>query len=129
MAKKERWIVPTYKGIEFNNYLISNLGRLATNKKSPKNLKKETLFGDYKLVETVPQNRGYVEVYPYTDDKDRKYLLLHRLVWESFICEIPTGFCIDHKNTIKTDNRLTNLQLLTFSENILKYHRKDKKKK
>jgi hypothetical protein len=126
---KEKWVIPTYKGIEFNNYLISNLGRIATNQLSPKNLKKETIFGNYKLMETVPQNRGYVEVYPYTNDKVRKYILLHRLVWESFICEIPKEFVIDHKNANKIDNRLANLQLITHSENILKYHKKDKKRK
>jgi hypothetical protein len=125
---KEKWVVPTYKGIEYNNYLISNLGRVATNQSSPKNLKKEILFGNYKLIETVPQNRGYIEVYPYTDEKVRKYILLHRLVWESFICEIPTNFVIDHKNANKVDNRLTNLQLITRSENSFKYHRKDKLK-
>ena len=58
-----------------------------------------------------------------------KYILLHRLVWSSFIDVIPSPFVIDHKNADKKDNRLINLQMITRSENITKYHRVDKLKK
>jgi hypothetical protein len=43
---------------------------------------------------------------------------IHRLVYETFVCEIPQGYGIDHINTIRTDNRLVNLKLCTHKENI-----------
>jgi hypothetical protein len=43
---------------------------------------------------------------------------IHRLVYETFVCEIPQGYEIDHINTIRTDNRLVNLKLCTHKENI-----------
>lgn len=45
--------------------------------------------------------------------------LLHRVVWEAFNGVIPPKMCINHINGIKNDNRLTNLELVTYKEN---YH-------
>ena len=132
MAQKqqnEKWVVPQYNGEYFHNYLISDLGRLLTNQISPRNRNKKPFFANYRIVEPSNQNRGYIEVKPYTDAKDRKYLLLHRLVWNSFVGDIDDNFIIDHFNADKKDNRLVNLQCITRSENLLKHHRVDKLKK
>lgn len=43
--------------------------------------------------------------------------LLHRVIWEVFKGEIPQGMEIDHINTIRDDNRLENLRLVTHKEN------------
>lgn len=45
--------------------------------------------------------------------------LQHRIVWETFNGDIPTGYEIDHLNTIRTDNKLENLRVCTKSENML----------
>ena len=42
----------------------------------------------------------------------------HRLVWESFHGPIPKDKCINHKNGIKLDNRLENLEVVTPAGNL-----------
>lgn len=46
-----------------------------------------------------------------------KHVLTHRLVWEAFFGEIPEGYEIDHINTIRNDNRLSNLRITTHRAN------------
>lgn len=41
----------------------------------------------------------------------------HRLVWQHFHGDIPKGLQINHKNAIKDDNRLCNLELVTAKGN------------
>ncbi len=43
--------------------------------------------------------------------------LVHRVVWEAFNGLIPDNLTINHKNEIKTDNRLSNLELLSNKDN------------
>lgn len=45
-------------------------------------------------------------------------IYVHRLVYETFIGNIPDCMQIDHINTIKTDNRLENLRCVTHKENM-----------
>lgn len=52
----------------------------------------------------------------YSENKKIYHMLAHRLVWLVFIG--PTGsLVINHKNGIKNDNRLENLELVTDAEN------------
>lgn len=46
-----------------------------------------------------------------------KQCYLHRLIWNCFNGEIPTGYEIDHINGDRTDNRLNNLRLVSHKEN------------
>lgn len=39
-----------------------------------------------------------------------------RLVWETFKGEVPNGYCLIHKNGMKSDNALTNLKLISLKE-------------
>lgn len=58
--------------------------------------------------------------------------LAHRVIWETFKSEIPEGYQIDHINTIRTDNRLENLRVVTCKENhnnpLTKKHKSEIKK-
>lgn len=45
---------------------------------------------------------------------------IHRIVWETFNGKIPENMQIDHINSIRSDNRLENLQLLSQPDNIRK---------
>ena len=73
----------------------------------------ETKFGKARF------NRftGYYDVTP---TKKHKGGRLHRLIWEDFYgCEIPKGYVIHHKNGIKSDNCILNLQLMRDSDHRL----------
>lgn len=47
----------------------------------------------------------------------RLAVYVHRLVWETFVGEIPQGLTIDHINTVRDDNRIGNLRCITQKEN------------
>lgn len=46
-----------------------------------------------------------------------KELLAHRVMWEMVNGTIPDGMEIDHRNGVKTDNRISNLRLATPFQN------------
>ena len=42
----------------------------------------------------------------------------HRMVAEAFLeCEEPSKYCVDHINTVRTDNRVVNLRFVSIKEN------------
>ena len=55
-----------------------------------------------------------------------KHIRMHRLVYETFIGEIPDGMQVDHINGIRHDNRLENLRLATHQTNQRASRRKRK---
>lgn len=91
---------------EFNGvYKISNVGNIVSFKKNvPKVLNPKPLKNGYKLVHLT-----YAGV-------NKKYSI-HRLVAITFIPNLENKPCINHKNGIKTDNRVENLEWCTSSEN------------
>ncbi len=61
-------------------------------------------------------HKGYPKVALRCDEK-RKAWFVHRLVMNTFVGEIPTGYVVNHKNGNKQDNRLINLEYVTLAEN------------
>ena len=59
---------------------------------------------------------GYLQVRVMIN-KIRYYTGAHRLVWHALKGPIPPGMTINHKNGIKDDNRLENLEVVTYSQN------------
>ena len=49
-----------------------------------------------------------------------KNYYIHRFEWECVKGVIPEGFVIDHFDSVKTNNKMENLQLLTLKENAQK---------
>lgn len=75
--------------------------------------KRQCKFVLCKLIECIG---GYLKV-NVSKPKIAK-VLVHRLVYETFVCNIPDGYEIDHINTIKGDNSLTNLRAVTHNDNM-----------
>jgi hypothetical protein len=98
---KEIWKdVPNYEG----HYQVSNLGRV-------KSLKS----GKDKILKPKGNGRGYLQV-GLRKEGERKFFLIHRLVMLLFVGE--SDLEVNHKNGIKADNRLENLEYCTRSENM-----------
>ena len=70
--------------------------------------------------------RGYYQFK--VNDKKKlikpKNYYIHRFEWECVKGVIPEGFVIDHCDSVKTNNNIENLQLLTLDENTRKGNRK-----
>lgn len=72
--------------------------------------------GEFK--KTHLTSNGYLE-YVFSINGENKYVTVHKLVAETFIPNLDNKPCIDHINTIKTDNRVENLRWVTHQENML----------
>lgn len=89
-------------------YEVSNYG----------NVRSLNYNGTKKVVLLKPQEtiHGYFMVQLYKNGISKKFQV-HRLVMISFVENTKNKPCVNHKNGIKTDNRLENLEWVTYSEN------------
>lgn len=106
----EQWkVIPNLNG----NYEASNTGRIRRAKPGC-----GTRPG---LVMKKSISRGYERV-ALSVLGDQFSRSVHRLVAEAFIGEIPGDMEINHKNGIKHDNRVENLEICTKSYNVVHAH-------
>jgi len=75
-------------------------------------------------IDNPDQSKGYRNVRLPIDGK-WVTVKAHRVVWQWHHGPIPAGMQIDHINTVRDDNRITNLQLLTQGDNLRKAWRVD----
>lgn len=110
MVNIEEWKdIKGYEGM----YQVSNLGRI-------KSLDRKDSRGNFvkgKILKTSLNGKGY-RCLKLSKNGIRKPFRVHRLVAETFIPNPDNLPCIDHINTIKTDNRVENLRWCTLKENM-----------
>jgi hypothetical protein len=100
--------IPGWEGY----YAASNLGRIKRLAGSPR-------CKIDRIVQPMPNKRGYLTVAPVKSGWRQRPMMVHRLVLETFVSPAPKeGHTPNHINGIKTDNRLANLEWVTHSENI-----------
>lgn len=80
--------------------------------------KRGTLFTSLKRVGVKGKGHGRKGTTTVISNTWRKRFYIHRLVYEAWIGNIPNGYDIDHINGIKTDNRVSNLRIVSRSENL-----------
>ena len=103
--------VPNYEGI----YQVSNLGNVKSLKWKKEIIMKQGISSRYLAVNLRKENVS-------------KTYRIHVLVAMAFLDFKPNKqvLTIDHKNGVRTDNRLENLQIVTQRENIQNYHKSRK---
>jgi len=107
MSEEEWRDIVGYEGI----YQVSNLGRVRQIAK-----RKGTWPG--RILKPAKHRQGYLVVHLCNDHRDMKGYLVHRLVCQSFNGMPPTSkHQVNHRNGKKDDNRASNLEWVTSSQN------------
>ena len=104
--------IPNYEGI----YQVSNIGNVKSlgNDKSRKE----------KILKLGNDGHGYYQVYLWKEGK-QKTIKVHSLVAMAFLNHKPDGthrIVPDHKDFDKSNNNLSNIELITQRENVERYH-------
>jgi hypothetical protein len=96
---------------DFPGYFVDKEGQVYSNRRSQ--------TGKLKRLKLYKDRYGYLLTQLFYK-KQRKCVLVHRLVSKYFIPNPLNKKCVNHKNGIKTDNRVENLEWVSYSENM--YH-------
>lgn len=95
----EQWVDVS----EWPGYQVSNLGRVM----GPRGVPLKGYIDRYGYHAVGLWNRGSMKGFG-----------VHRIVARAFIGEIPPSKQVNHKNGVRNDNRLSNLELVTAKENV-----------
>jgi len=103
-----------YEGL----YQVSNLGRVKSlprevNYRHGKRFTKEKILNNQ-----LNRNTGYYHIV-LTVNNNKKSIQIHRELCRCFFDSFDELKVVNHKNGIKTDNRLQNLEMVTFKENTI----------
>ncbi len=105
----------------YSNYQVSSLGRVKSlsRVKTGRNKFKKILFKTKdKVLKNTLLNTGYLQTNIYSDLGVPKKFSVHRLVGIYFIPNPDNKTMINHKDGVRNNNSLENLEWCTLSENI-----------
>lgn len=109
-------------------YMVSNLGRVKSLSRLINN-GYNGRFLEEKILKNQTNKEGYHVVSLYKNNA-KKLGYVHQLVADSFLNHKPSGYnlVINHKNFIRTDNHVENLEIITARENTNQKHLKSTSK-
>ena len=81
------------------------------------------VFRNNEKMSPVNNGIGYLQI-KLRKNKKRFNRYIHRIVWETFNGLIPKGFEINHIDHDKSNNSLSNLELVSHRENLKKAFKK-----
>lgn len=117
-SMKEEW--HPILGYE-NSYALSNHGRI-------KSLARTIIIGNYRtprerpelIIKLLPHNAGYRFVFLHDTGIRRKFFV-HRLVAAAFLPNDDELPVVNHKDRDKSNNHVSNLEWMTYSQNTQHY--------
>jgi HNH endonuclease/NUMOD4 motif len=71
-----------------------------------------------KILSQKTKKNKYKEVSLYLEPQVGKMMYVHRLVYMAFVGDIPNGMSINHIDGNKANNNISNLELVTPSQNM-----------
>src|SRR4051812_18523749 len=102
---KEIWKdIPNYKGI----YQASNFGKIRSLDRKVLYSSGRTVNHKGMILTPYLTRNGYLQI-ELNNRRKRRYLV-HRLVWAAFNGDIPSKLEVNHKDTNKENNKLSNLE-------------------
>jgi len=104
--------IPNYEGL----YQVSNLGRV---KSLPRKTNNQYCNG---LIMKAHNSYGYLKL-QLKKNNNYKWFFIHRLVAQAFLNNYSDALQVNHKNGIKNDNKVENLEMVTASQNQLHSYR------
>ena len=124
-AKGEEWrSVINYEGI----YEVSNTGKVKSLKRMVSNRGGLKPIRE-RILKSSLDGGGYPQVVLCSEGTKKKHTI-HKVVATAFLNHVPCGMrlVVNHKNFIRSDNRVDNLEIITQQENTNKKHIKSTSK-
>jgi NUMOD4 motif/HNH endonuclease len=103
-----------------SNYEVSNLGRIRSKERRViNNINGGTRLIKSKIISQKTKSNGYKEVSLAIEPQVSKMFYVHRLVASGFIGKIDNLKVINHKDGVKSNNIVDNLEIVTYRDNSL----------